>query len=66
MCEKIQIGQFDCVYYFVLPLMILINEGKVSCSRKQQEPLMGFESKTDHLQVRRATHCATPRQIYMS
>jgi len=26
---------------------VLSNEGKVSCSRKQQKPLMGFELMTD-------------------
>jgi len=33
--------------------------GKVSCSMKQREPLVGFEHTTDRLQVRRVTHCST-------
>ena len=36
---------------------VLRNEFKVSCSVKQQEPLMGFELRTDQLRVRLATHC---------
>jgi len=39
---------------------VLINRGKVSCSRKQRGPMMGLESTTSTLRVRRATHCATP------
>ena len=35
---------------------VLCNEGKVTCSRKQREPLMVFKLKTDQLQVR----CAYP------
>ena len=39
---------------------VLINRGKVSCSKKQRGPMMGLESTTSTLRVRRATHCATP------
>ena len=41
---------------------VLSNEGKVSCSRKQQGPLLGLELTTDRhpLRVRRGTHCDTP------
>ena len=34
---------------------VLSNMGKVSCSRKQQGPLMGVEPTTDTLSVRRAS-----------
>ena len=44
---------------------VLINEGKVSCSRKQREPLMGFEPTTDIFRIRRVTHCATPPLIFL-
>ena len=39
---------------------VLSNKGNVSCSRKQRGPLMGLEPTSSTLQVRRATHCATP------
>ena len=43
---------------------VLSNEGKVSCSRKQWEPLMGLELTSltgiHLLQVIGATHCAMP------
>jgi len=39
---------------------LLINEGKVSCSRKQWEPLMGLDLTIDRLGVRCVTYCATP------
>jgi len=38
---------------------VLSNEEKVSCPRKQQEPLIGFELTTNQLQVRHVTHCVT-------
>ena len=38
---------------------VLNNKVKVSCSRKQRGPLIGLESTTSTLRVRRATHCAT-------
>ena len=34
---------------------VLSNKGKVSCSRKQQGPLVGLEPTTSTLRVRRAT-----------
>ena len=42
---------------------VLSNKGKVSCSRKQRGPLMGFEPTTSTLRVIRATHCATPPEF---
>jgi len=33
------------------------HEGKVSCSRKQWEPLMGFELMPDQKQLRHTNHC---------
>jgi len=38
---------------------VLSNEGKVSCSRKQLEPLKEFKLITDQLRVRRASHYRT-------
>ena len=38
---------------------VLSNDGKVYCSRKQREHLMGFELTTDHLRVRRSKNCST-------
>ena len=38
---------------------VLSNEGKLSCSMKQQEPLLGSNSRLtgiNQLRVRRATH----------
>jgi len=42
---------------------VLSNEGKVSCPRKQQKPLMGLEFTTDQLQIRCATQCVRPHRI---
>ena len=42
---------------------VLSNEGKVSCSRKQWEPLIGLELATDIVRVKSATYCATPHAI---
>ena len=39
---------------------VLSNEGKLSCSRKQQEPLTGLELTTDKLQVRRSALPTAP------
>ena len=39
---------------------VLSNEGRVSCLRKQQEPLVGLKLTTDQLRATRATHCPTP------
>ena len=56
-----------CTFHHVKPVRIrslnqpvLSDEGKISCSRKQQKRLIGLVLPTDLLQVRRATHCATP------
>ena len=40
---------------------VLSNAGKVSCIRKQREPLFGVELTNDRLQVWRATHCVSRR-----
>jgi len=47
---------------------VLSNEGKVSCSRKQREPLIWLSRLTgiNRLRVRRTTHCATPPQSFHS
>ena len=47
---------------------VLSKEGKVSCSWKQHELLMGFKRMTYQLRVRRATHWSTrpPLQQYLS
>ena len=39
---------------------VLSNNGKVSCSRKQRGPLMGFEPMTSTLRVRHVTYCIAP------
>ena len=61
-----ELAMFDYVNHArirSLDQTVVSNESKVSCSRKQRGPLMGLELTTiiHRLQVRRATHCSTPR-----
>ena len=54
------ISEGTCISFSSWNQPVLSNKGKVSCSRKQQGPLMGLKPTTFTLRVRHATHCATP------
>jgi len=43
--------------------LLLSNDGKVYCFRKQREPSMGLQFTKDQLQVGSTTHCAIPTLV---